>query len=83
MIGFPKLGALSRKPYIARNNALKDLPPQRKLRKSVATCLDKVVRSSNIVRRIPSISRLGFKVLRIRIKVSSSSGTPSNAKYSH
>ena len=55
----------------------------KKLRKSAATCLDSVVLSSYIVRRIPSIARAGFRVRRSRIKVSRSSETPSSARYSH
>src|ERR1700724_2045245 len=81
MIGLPKLGAsanLTLRAITAWNTCV-----PKKLLKSVATCRDSVVRSSNIVRRIPSISKLEFNVLRIRIRVSSNSETPSKARYSH
>ena len=44
---------------------------------------DRVSRSSYIVSTMPSISRLGFSVRRIRMSVSSSSENPSSARYSH
>jgi len=55
----------------------------KKLLKSAATCLERVVRSSYIVRRMPSIARDGFIVRLRRMRVSRSSETPSSAKYSH
>src|SRR5207253_5648025 len=70
------------KPHVAWNYAFEDLR-SKKLRKSVATWRESEVRSSYMVSRIPSISRLGFSVRRMRIRVSSNSETPSSAKYSH
>jgi hypothetical protein len=55
----------------------------KKLLKSAATCLDRVVLSSYIVRRMPSIASDGFTVRLKRMSVSKSSDTPSSARYSH
>ena len=49
---------------------------------SSATCCARFVRSSNIVITTPSTVSAGFRSTRIRSIVSSSSDTPSSAKYS-
>src|SRR5215470_17749561 len=63
-------------------NVLKTCPPK-KSRRSCATWLLKLVRSSYMVSRIPSTASAGLRFRLIRINVSKSSETPSKAKYSH
>lgn len=55
----------------------------KKLRRSAATCRERVVRSSYMVSRIPSIAKAALSVRRTRMSVSRSSETPSKARYSH
>jgi hypothetical protein len=77
----PWLGASAKRTFLGIT--LSNTCAPKKLLRSAATCLDRVVRSSYIVRRIPSIASDGLIVRRSRIRVSSSSETPSSARYSH
>jgi len=81
MTGIPWLGASARRTFLGIT--LSNTWEPKKLRRSAATCFERVVRSSYMVRRIPSIARDGLIVWRMRISVSSSSDTPSIARYSH
>jgi hypothetical protein len=79
--GFPWLGASASRTFLGI--IVSNTCDPKKLRRSEATCFDSVVRSSYIVKRIPSIASDGLIVRRSLISVSSSSDTPSSARYSH
>ena len=74
-------GSLS-EPDISRNDGSEDFILEEIFRSS-ATWRARVVRSSNMVRRIPSILRVCWKESRIRSSVTKSSEMPSKAKNSH
>jgi hypothetical protein len=77
----PWLGASASRTFLGIT--VSNTCPPKKLRRSAATCLDSVVRSSYIVRRMPSTARAGLIVRRMRKSVSRSSDTPSIARNSH
>jgi hypothetical protein len=62
-------------PHIPRNDSCENLR-SRKSRRSDITWVERLVRSSNMVRRKPSTVKLGFMVRRTRTSVSQSSETP-------
>ena len=69
---------------ISRDHGLEYLRAEEASEDRRVTWRDSVVRSSYIVRTMPSMARFWIQtVRRIRIRVSSSSETPSSAKYSH
>ncbi len=65
--------------HVSGNDGQEDLIPK-KLSRSFRTCVDRLVRSSNIVSNMPSMDNWGLKLLRTRISVSPSSVTPSECK---
>ena len=81
MTGMPWLGASARRTFLGIT--LSNTCAPKKLRRSAATCLESVVRSSYIVNRMPSIARDGLMERRSRARVSRSSDTPSSARNSH
>jgi hypothetical protein len=77
----PWLGASASRTFLGITLSKTCAP--KKLLRSAATCFDRVVRSSYIVRRIPSIASDGLIARRRRASVSRSSETPSRARNSH
>src|SRR5438034_8834618 len=73
MMGLPKLGASAKRTL--RGMMLLKICCPKKVCRSLATWRESVVRSSYMVRRMPSISRFGFKVRRMRISVRSEEHT--------
>ena len=59
------------------------ISPSKNSARSAATCRVRLVRSSYIVSRMPSIARLCWNESRIRSTVSMSCEIPSSAKNSH
>ena len=78
---FPKLGA-SAKRMLLGMTVLKTSPWKKSLR-SDETWRARLVRSSNIVKRMPSTDRDGCRLSRRRSMVSMSCEIPSSAKNSH
>src|SRR5262249_9395437 len=81
MIGLPWLGASA--SLTLRGITVEKTWAPRKSRRSDTTWFERLVRSSYIVNRKPSIVRLWLRFRRILTNVSQSSVTPSRAKYSH
>jgi hypothetical protein len=81
MTGIPWLGASASRTF--RGITLSNTWEPKKPLRSAATCFESVVRSSYMVKSMPSITSAGLIVRRRRINVSRSSETPSKAKYSH